>query len=73
MKNKKLLAIAGIAIASGVASSYAAYITLYQMRSALADNDADSFSSYVDFPSMRESLRAQLITMMQAKMANSPR
>ena len=55
MKNKKLLAIAGIAIASGVASSYASpYITLYQMRSALADNDADSFSSYVDFPSMRK-------------------
>ncbi|MBY4727389.1 MULTISPECIES: DUF2939 domain-containing protein [Burkholderia] len=73
MKNKKLLAIAGIAIAAGVASSYASpYITLYQMRSALADNDADSFSSYVDFPSVRESLRAQLITMMQAKMANSP-
>jgi len=73
MKKKKLMAIAGIAIAAGVASSYASpYITLYQMRSALADNDADSFSSHVDFPSMRESLRAQLMTMMQAKMANSP-
>ncbi|MBN3824132.1 DUF2939 domain-containing protein [Burkholderia sp. Ac-20384] len=73
MKNKKLMAIAGIAIAAGVASSYASpYITLYQMRSALVDNDADSFSSYVDYPSMRESLRAQFMTMMHAKLANSP-
>ncbi|MBN3794269.1 DUF2939 domain-containing protein [Burkholderia sp. Ac-20392] len=73
MKRKTVMAIAGIAIAVGVASSYASpYITLYQMRSALADNDADSFSSHVDFPSMRESLRAQVMTMMHAKMANSP-
>ncbi|WP_423392711.1 DUF2939 domain-containing protein [Burkholderia sp. LMG 21824] len=73
MKKKTLTTIAGIAIVVCVASSYASpYITLYQMRSALTDNDADSFSSHVDFPSMRESLRAQLMTMIHAKMANSP-
>ncbi|WP_423371291.1 DUF2939 domain-containing protein [Burkholderia sp. LMG 32019] len=73
MKRKTLMAVAGIAITAGVATSYASpYITMHQMRSAIADKDADSFSSHVDFPSLRESLRAQLMAMMQAKMANSP-
>ncbi|WP_176051581.1 DUF2939 domain-containing protein [Burkholderia sp. BCC1644] len=73
MKKKTRIAIAGIAIAAGVASSYASpYITMYQLRSAIADKDPDSFSSHVDFPSLRESLRAQLMTVMQAKIANSP-
>lgn len=73
MKKKTRIAIAGIAIAAGIASSYASpYITMYQMRSAMADKDADSFSSHVDFPSLRESLRGQFLTMVQSKLANSP-
>ncbi|MCA3782911.1 MAG: DUF2939 domain-containing protein [Burkholderia sp.] len=73
MKKKTRIAIAGIAIAAGVASSYASpFITMYQMRSAMTDKDADSFSSHVDFPSLRESLRGQFLTMVQSKLANSP-
>ncbi|WP_235215155.1 MULTISPECIES: DUF2939 domain-containing protein [Burkholderia] len=45
---------------------------MYQMRSAMVDKDADSFASHIDFPSLRENLRAQLMTMMHAKLANSP-
>ncbi|WP_250865598.1 DUF2939 domain-containing protein [Caballeronia sp. INSB1] len=71
MKTKIAVSV-GVLVVAGVASSYASpYLTMYQMRNAMLTHDADAFSSHVDFPAMRESLRAQFMTMMHAKMAAS--
>ncbi|RQZ27473.1 DUF2939 domain-containing protein [Burkholderia sp. Bp9090] len=71
MKKKALIA-GVIVIAIGGVTSYASpYITMHQMRSAMVDKNADAFSSHVDFPSLRESLRAQFAALMQVKMTNS--
>ncbi|MGY8527010.1 DUF2939 domain-containing protein [Paracidovorax citrulli] len=67
--NKKVLTCAIVAIAFVGASSYASpYWTIYQMRSAIEKRDSDKFSSYVDFPALRESLKAQLLLSLQDKM-----
>ena len=71
MIKKMLGAIAGVVVIVGAATSYASpYLTLHEMRSAIADKDADSFASDVDFPAVRESLRAQFIVMMQNQLWN---
>jgi hypothetical protein len=59
----------GIAVAALAVTSYASpYWTLRQMRNAIVDKDADAFSSHVDFPALRESVRAQVMVAMQAKL-----
>jgi hypothetical protein len=69
--NKKLML--GVVVAAVVAgSSYASpYWTVYKMRTAIIDNDAASFSERVDFPALRENLKAQFMVKMADKM-NSP-
>lgn len=42
--------------------------TLYQMHSAASAKDARSLEAYVDFPSVRESLKAQLKAHMMREM-----
>ncbi len=71
-KNILIAGAVGIVATGAVASYFSPYLTMYEMKSAMAEKDADAFSSYVDFPSMRESLRAQFMTMMKAKMEASP-
>lgn len=73
MSKNKLIASVGVLIVAGIASSYASpYLTMHQMRTAMLDQDADAFSSHVDFPAVRESVRAQFMMMIQNKLANSP-
>ncbi|WP_431820367.1 DUF2939 domain-containing protein [Burkholderia sp. F1] len=73
MKNKSLMVVAGAIVVLGAVTSYASpYMTLHSMRSDIIDKDADGFSSNVDFPAFRESLRAQLKTMMQNKLSSDP-
>ena len=67
--NKKVLTCAAIAIALGGVSSYASpYWTIYQMRSAIEKRDSNKFSRYVDYPALRESLKAQLLLSLKDKM-----
>jgi hypothetical protein len=71
MKTKTLISIIVGTVFCGAVASYASpYITLHSMRSAMMEKDADSFASNVDFPALRESLRAQFVTMMQSRMSN---
>jgi hypothetical protein len=37
------------------------YWTVYRMRAAIENRDAQALSSYVDFPAFRESLKAQIL------------
>lgn len=70
MKKKTLVAVAVVIVALGGLTSYASpYMTLHSMRSDILDKNADGFSSNVDFPALRESFRAQIMTMMQDKMS----
>ncbi|MCC2959899.1 DUF2939 domain-containing protein [Massilia sp. IC2-278] len=77
---KKTPALAAVAIAAALLalSSYASpYWTLHQMKTAIAEKDADGLSEHIDFPALRESFKGQMMTMMQkrlgsAGMANNP-
>ncbi|MGO4809423.1 DUF2939 domain-containing protein [Cupriavidus sp. 2MCAB6] len=60
------------AVIAVAASSYASpYWALYQMRSAIEARDADKFSRYVDYPALRESLKAQLNLSLQQKLGGT--
>lgn len=43
------------------------YWTLYQMREAAADNDGAAFNAYVDYPALRESMKAELMAEARAE------
>lgn len=77
--NKNHVLIAAVAVAACLAlSSYTSpYLTLHQMKTAIADKDADRFSSYIDFPALRDSVKGQMMVMMNKRlsrpeMADSP-
>lgn len=73
MNKRTLSAIAAAIVIGGFASSYASpYLTMHQMHSAMMEKDADAFSSNADFPSVRESLQAQFMTVVRAQISNSP-
>ncbi len=64
------IAVAIAVIAAG--ASYASpYWTVYEMKSAIDARDAEAFSPYVDFPSVRESLKGQILGKFQEKMAKA--
>lgn len=59
---------AAIVIALGVAWYFASpWYTLRQMRSAAEANDAAALSSYIDYPSLREDLKSDLMAQMMAE------
>jgi Protein of unknown function (DUF2939) len=54
MKRRSQVILIGLAVVALVATSYASpYWTLREMRNAIAEKDADAFSSHVDFPALR--------------------
>lgn len=78
MKKTRALAAVAVAAALLALSSYASpYWTLHQMKTAIAEKDADGLSEHIDFPALRESFKGQMMTMMNkhiesAEMANNP-
>lgn len=44
------------------------YIALYQIRTAIAERDAEAISDHVDFPALRENLKGQVMGGMMAAM-----
>lgn len=69
---RKLLAIGGSCCAILIAASiyFAPHITLYQMRSAIENKDADAFSTHVDFPALRDSFKGQMMAAMSKQMSS---
>lgn len=71
------LATVAFAALLGLTSYASPYWTLHRMKTAAVENDADRFSSYIDFPALRESVKSQLMVAMDTRMgrpdvANNP-
>ena len=59
-------------IAAGMLAIYvvaAPYVTVYQMKSAAESHDGETLSEYIEFPSVRKSLKDQMNVMFAKKMA----
>lgn len=67
MRNGKIVAIIGGLFAIYVAA--APYITVHQMKSAAESNDGEALSEYIEFPSVRQSLKDQMNAMFMKEMA----
>ncbi|UIF88100.1 DUF2939 domain-containing protein [Cupriavidus sp. UYPR2.512] len=66
--NKKVIS-AVVLVAAGAVSSYASpYWAVYQMCSAIEALDSERFSRYVDYPALRENLKAQIMLSLKDKM-----
>ena len=70
MKKTPAVAAAAAVAATLSLTSYASpYWTLHQMKAAVEKKDADRLSEHIDFPSLRESFKGQMMTMMNKRMA----
>lgn len=70
---KKIIAITGAAAVVLVGSAYfSPYLTLSQMKTAIDKHDGAAFSEHVDFPALRESLKEQMIAMINKKIDSAP-
>ncbi len=71
MGRAKWLAIAVVVLIAAGATWYFASpaYTLSQMKAAAEENDSDAFASYIDFPALREDMKAELMAqiMIQAQ------
>jgi hypothetical protein len=54
-----LSAIAAVVLLGAASSYFSPYWTIYQMKQAYDRRDAPAFSSYIDFPSVQASVKAQ--------------
>lgn len=71
-KMNRKVSLGIIVLSLFAASVYAApYWTVYKMRTAIIDNDAESFSERVDFSVLRENLKVQFMLKLTEKMASS--
>ncbi|MGK5047109.1 DUF2939 domain-containing protein [Janthinobacterium sp. GB4P2] len=65
---KKIIIAAAVAVIAVAATAYASpYYALHQIKTALAERNAEALATHVDFPAMRASVKAQL----EASMARS--
>ena len=65
---KKITIAAAVAVIAVAATAYASpYYALHQIKTALAERNAEALAGHVDFPALRASVKAQL----EASMARS--
>ncbi|MDO8071421.1 DUF2939 domain-containing protein [Janthinobacterium sp. SUN176] len=65
---KKITIAAAVAVIAVAVTAYASpYYTLHQIKTALAERNADALAAHVDFPALRASVKTQL----EASMARS--
>ena len=67
--HKRILATAALAAAAGIASYWywSPYLAVRDMRSAAMNADAGRFNAHVDFPRVRDSLKAQFAERIDGK------
>lgn len=63
-----VLALAALALAAFW--YWSPYWSLYQMRAAARDQNAEAFNTYVDYPLLRDSLKRQLGSALAGQVAN---
>lgn len=67
--NKKIIGGIVVAVVVLAGAVYASpYWTVHKMRTAIVENNAAQFSEHVDFPVLRENLKAQFMMTMAEKM-----
>ena len=57
-----------VILAAAASSYFSPYWTLYQMKQAYERRDAAAFSSYIDFPALRTSVKAQMQARVRDKL-----
>ncbi|HMK36712.1 MAG TPA: DUF2939 domain-containing protein [Desulfomonilaceae bacterium] len=69
-RKSKIVAVAIIVLLSAVAAGLYSlpYVTLYQIKSAIEQNDAAKLAEYIDFTSVRQNLKDQLKTFLATRM-----
>jgi hypothetical protein len=67
MFRKFALAVGALGFLLAAASYFSPHWAIHQMRNAIEKRDYKAFSSHVDFPSLRESFKAQLISTTAEK------
>jgi len=67
-KHKTAIGIVAVIVAIYVFA--APYITVHLMKSAAASHDGDALAGYIEFPSVRQSLKDQVNAMFAKKMAD---
>lgn len=67
--SKGKLAVVGLGLLFVVYVAAKPYITVHQMRVAAEKRDGEALSEYIDFPSVRQSLKDQLNALFAKKMA----
>ena len=70
-KNTKLFLSFLIALIIGIAFYLTPYLAFHNMKKAVENKDADALSDYVDYPSLRESLKANLNAKMIGEVAKN--
>lgn len=71
-KNRKIIIPVILAtITLGICFYYLPHWAVYNMKKAAENKDAEALSSYVDFPALKESLKANFNTMMASEVSNS--
>lgn len=72
--NRKTLIIGGAVCAAALAAAYlgSPFLAIHGLRDAAASGNRDRLERAVDFPSVRESLKSQLQTMMMAHLQADP-
>jgi len=65
-RNVKMILVGVIILIIGIGFYFTPHLAAYKMKKAAENKDADDLSDYVDYPSLRESLKANF----NAKMAS---
>ena len=72
MRKKIILLFVGlVALMAGIGLYFTPHIAVYNMKKAAENKDAEALSGYVDYPSLRESLKANFNAMMVGEIAKS--
>lgn len=69
MMTKSVGVLAVAALGYGAATPY---ITVYHLRSAAEQHDAQALSQYIEFPSVRESLKTQFNAVLMKQLQQTP-
>lgn len=70
MKIKIIFGVLGFSVLT-LGSYFSPHWNLHQMKVAIEDHDADSFSEHVDFPALRDNIKGQMMVIMDKQMSTS--
>lgn len=72
MRTRFIALLGGVlTIAAGAAVFYAPHYTVYRVRQSVEARDSQTLSRYVDYPALRESLKAHCTALLDEKAAKS--